>query len=100
MGILHNSDESGKVFVKGKASEKFTCDKVTITLTFYCKAIFGAKASETVMAQCEKFLQRLAESGVDISAIRLHNDNINYPSYRNEEMFLHHESLNLTVTQM
>lgn len=85
MNALNRHNESGKVFVKGMASEEFTCDRITITITFHCKGVSGAKASETVTAQCERFLQRLSESGVDITAIRLHDDSIDQPSYRDDD---------------
>lgn len=85
MNALNSHNESGKVFVMGKASEEFTCDRITITITFQCKGVSGAKASETVTAQCERFLQRLSESGVDITAIRLHDDSIDQPSYRDDD---------------
>ena len=67
-----NNTESGKVFVKGKAAGKYTCDIVAIKITFYCANSSAAKATETMMSQCEKFLQYLAEYGVDISTIQLH----------------------------
>ena len=77
--------ESGRVFVKGKATGKYTCDKVAIKITFYCANTSAAKATETMMSQCEKFLQRLAEHGVDISTIQLQKDSIDQPGYRNED---------------
>lgn len=80
-----NKTESGKVFVKGKAAGKYTCDKVAIKTTFYCANSSAAKATETMMSQCEKFLQCLAEYGVDISTIQLQKDNLDQPGYRNED---------------
>ena len=85
MDSLNSHNELGKVFVEGKASEIFTCDRITITITFQCKSVSDAKASETVTAQCERFLQRLSESGIDITAIRLHDDSIDQPPYRNDD---------------
>jgi uncharacterized protein YggE len=38
-----------------------------------------------MMSQCEKFLQRLAEHGVDISTIQLQKDSLDQPGYRNED---------------
>lgn len=80
-----NKNESGRVYVKGKASGKFTCDKVSIKVIFYCTNASAAKAAETMMSQCEKFLQRLSEHGVDIATIRLQDDSIDQPSYRHED---------------
>lgn len=80
-----SNEESGKVYVKGKAAGTYTCDKVTIRIEFYCSDTSTAKASEAVMAQCEKFLQKLKEAGVDIALIRLHDDRISQPSYRGED---------------
>ena len=85
MGSLNGSHISGKVFVKGKASEEFICDMVTITITFHHKELSGAKASQETTKQCEQFLKRLAESGVDIAMLRLHNDSIDRRSYSDEE---------------
>lgn len=79
------NSESGKVYVKGKAAGKYTCDRVAIKIVFYSTGVSGAKASETVMTQCEKFLERLEESGIDISVIQLHDDSISQPSYGDEE---------------
>ena len=80
-----NNGESGKVFVKGKAAGKFTCDKVTIKITFYCSSVSASKASESVMSQCERFLQKFEEAGIDIAMIQLHDDSVDQPSYRDED---------------
>lgn len=80
-----NKNESGRVYVKGKAAGKYTCDKVAIKVIFYCTNASAAKAAETMMSQCEKFLQRLSEHGVDIATIRLQDDSIDQPSYRHED---------------
>lgn len=37
------------------------------------------------MIQCEKFLQRLEEAGIDITMIRLQDDSVDQPSYRDED---------------
>ena len=80
-----NKNESGRVYVTGKAAGKYTCDKVAIKVIFYCTNASAAKAAETMMSQCEKFLQRLSEHGVDIATIRLQDDSIDQPSYRHED---------------
>ena len=77
--------ESGKVYVKGKAAGKYTCDMVTIKITFCAFDVSASKASEAVMTQCEKFLQRLEEAGIDISRLRLHDDSVDQPSYLNDD---------------
>ena len=84
MGTISNA-ESGKVYVKGKAAGKYTCDKVTIKVTFYCSGVSAAKASEAVLQQCEKFLKALEEAGMDITTIRLHDDSVDRSSYRDED---------------
>ena len=84
MGTISNA-ESGKVYVKGKAAGEYTCDKVTIKITFYCSGVSAAKASESVLQQCEKFLKALEEAGMDIAPIRLHDDSVERSSYRDEE---------------
>lgn len=84
MNSLNSGNESGKVFVKGKAVGKYTCDMVSITIKFCCKGISGAEASKSVFAQCELFLQLLAENGVDLATLRLQEDRIGQPSYRDE----------------
>ena len=80
-----SNSESGKIFVKGKASGKYACDKVRITITFRGRGISGAETSETVTKQCEQFLQKAAQSGMDLSKIRLENDKITQPAYHDEE---------------
>lgn len=84
MGTNSNA-ESGKVYVKGKAAGKYTCDMVAIKITFYSSSVSASKASEAVMIQCEKFLQRLEEAGIDITMIRLQDDSVDQPSYRDED---------------
>lgn len=76
--------ESGKVYVKGKAAGKYTCDMVTIKITFCSFDVSASKASEAVMTQCEKFLQRLEEAGIDSSMLRLDDDSVDRPSYHND----------------
>lgn len=82
--IIVESD-ARKIFVKGKASESFVCDKVEIELKFFAESPIAAKASESVAKQCEKFLQRASKSGIDISMIRLNDDSISQNSYRDDD---------------
>lgn len=79
-----SNNETGKVYVKGKALEKCTCDRMTIKIEFYGIGNSGAKASETALAQCERFLERMEMIGADISMIRLQDDSIDKPSYRDD----------------
>lgn len=78
-------NESGKVFVKGKAAGQYTCDRVAIKLEFYSVSASGAKAVEENLAQCERFLECIEKYGIDISEIRLQNDKVENPSYREDE---------------
>ncbi len=82
--IIVESD-ARKIFVKGKSSGTFVCDKVEIQLRFFAESPIAAKASESVAKQCEKFLQRASKSGIDISMIRLLDDSISQNSYRDDD---------------
>lgn len=84
MGKLENN-ESGKIYIKGIASEKYTCDRVRLEIKFYCHNVTGAKASETVLSQCERFLECLSKAGVDIKQVELDGDRIGQASYRDDE---------------
>ena len=79
------ANASGKIYTKGTATESYTCDQVTFQIEFYCSSVTGSKASETVMNQCERFLERLSNAGVDIQQIQLDKDHIRQPSYRDNE---------------
>lgn len=84
MNNIENND-SGKIYIKGTASEQYTCDRVRLEIKFYCSGLSGAKASESVMAQCERFLEHLSNTGMDIKQIQLENDRISQASYRDDE---------------
>ncbi len=83
MSAYENSNTSGKIFTKGKASGKFTCDRMSVTIKFRQSALSAAKASQAVTNQCERFLQRFAEAGADLAKIQLTEDDIS--AYHEEE---------------
>lgn len=79
------SNESGKIYIKGTASEQYTCDRVRLEIKFYSSGLSGAKASESVMTQCERFLECLSNAGMDIKQVQLEGDRIGQASYRDDE---------------
>ncbi len=76
MKYTERNETAGRIFVKGTAKKTFTCDRVNITITFFSNGLSCGKTSETAMAQCEKFLQRLSDKGIDLSQLTLENDSI------------------------
>lgn len=80
-----NSTTAGRVYVKGRSVGKYTCDRVSITVTLYCDSHSASKASETMMAQCETFLMRLEEFGIDISLVHLDKDNVEHSTHRDKD---------------
>ena len=79
------NNESGKIYIKGTASEKYTCDRVRLEIKFYCSGLSGAKASESVLSQCEHFLECLSNAGMDIKQIELDGDRISQATYRDND---------------
>ena len=86
MYSIQSDNPSGKVFVQGQAVRNYPCDQVEFTIEFRSKNTSAAKASSQVTEQCELFLQRMHESGVDISEIVLKNDKISANSYSEDDL--------------
>ncbi len=63
----------GKLNIIGTAERKIQCNAMHIYLTFSAGGITSAKASETVMQNCDSFLTMLKEKQIDISHIFLEN---------------------------
>lgn len=85
MKSIYSENPSGKVYVQGKASGKYPCNQVEFTVEFRRTDTSAAKASSEVTSQCERFLRRLSEAGVDITGILLVEDSITSASYDTDD---------------
>ena len=70
----------GELKIVGTAEREVSCDMINIYLKFSSEEKISSKASEKVTQNCENFLKKLQENGVDISKIQL--DNIDLKSDR------------------
>ena len=66
----------GKIEVEGYAERTVEYDLMEITIGFYEFDISAKEASSEVMNSCERYLAALKKQGIDISGIRLADDNV------------------------
>ena len=74
----------GKLIIKGEANRKAEADTAKLTITFYAREKTAAQAVVGVMKNCESFLDTLKKWGMDISKLRMENDDIDRNRYDKE----------------
>ena len=72
----------GKIKVRGYAQEKVEVDKCEYNICFECTNSLQEDAIKRVNDNCELFLTKLKESGVDLKDIRLTGDDISDSYYQ------------------
>lgn len=68
--------------IQGKAEREYPYNLMTVNVTFRAKDYSSAKAIDEVMKQSENFLGILQERGMDISSLRLGENDVSECSYK------------------
>lgn len=77
----------GKIEITGHATRRVQCDAVELIITFDADAKSSRIASKQVLEQCELFLEKVEELGIDISKIRITDDSAHKHSYRDNNEY-------------
>lgn len=77
----------GTIEVNGYAIRKVHYDAMEIKISFISDANTSEKASKQVMEQCELFLEKIEEIGIDIDKIQIADDVVRKSSYRDDYHF-------------
>ena len=66
----------GSFEIVGEVKREITYDIINIKIDFQAEADMASEASERAIKECERYLGELGSFGVDISEIRLYNDDV------------------------
>ncbi len=71
----------GTIRVSGYAEKRVNADQTVYNITFLSKDVKSSAALDSVKKQCDAFLEKVSETGIDIARIHLDKDGVNENSY-------------------
>ncbi len=71
----------GTIRVSGYAEKRVNADQTVYNITFLSKDVKSSAALDSVRKQCDAFLEKISEAGIDIARIHLDKDGVNENSY-------------------